>query len=138
MKSFGKAKQRNICRWVSAAKALPQTIIDKIDARVQSKGVNHNVKESYFFDNPYLCPAESKQQYKLSETWMESAVDQLFSQLDGGGCVSVKVFEDSICKTLKLSQAFVTAKEKRYGKLATDSPAWQEVVKDFEENVQTH
>ena len=88
-------------------------------------------------DNAYLCPPESKGQYKLDCEWGGHAIDQLFKTIDSGSAPTIKYFEDQVCKTMKLMQTFVKARERKYGKIATESKAWQNIVLDMKANMQT-
>ena len=88
-------------------------------------------EETYFMDNPYLCPGDSKALFRLPDDWAESAVDQLFSMMDSGTTVTAKTFEDSICKVLKYNAAWVASTERRFGKIALGSPSWSKVAKDL-------
>ena len=88
MSVYGKSRRRNICRWVSLAKRLPGEVITWIDTRVATKGLAHKMKDTYFYDNPYLGGSVSQAHQQLSAENSVKALNWLAVALDTGSAAT--------------------------------------------------
>ena len=59
---YGARKERDIRRWVLAAKVLHDDVLQCMSDRIAAVGLNHGVGSSFIFDNPFICvpPAQSR------------------------------------------------------------------------------
>ena len=104
-----------------------------LKARIASHGIGHGVGETLIFDNEYLVPPASKKTHALgSPLWQGSAFIHLFYEIDTGSKMTKDTFEQQVCKTLKASELFVTAMERKFGNNIVQScMAWKQLKHDL-------
>ena len=104
-----------------------------LKARTASHGIGHGVGETLIFDNEYLVPPASKKTHALgSPLWQGSAFIHLFYEIDTGSKMTKDTFEQQVCKTLKASELFVTAMERKFGNNIVQScMAWKQLKQDL-------
>ena len=85
---YGKSKRRSIHRWLTLAKRLPREVIGWVEARVANKGLEHSIRDAYFYDNPYLGGTSSQLQLQLPASSAVAALDWLAVALDTGSAAA--------------------------------------------------
>ena len=82
--SLRQTKMRSIKRWTEASERLDDSVLDMLGERTQSMGLQSRVKDTYIFDNEFLCPPIAKQTQVLLNNWQGDAYRQLFQEIDIG------------------------------------------------------
>ena len=127
---YGSGRRRNVNRWIAAAKALPDELLEAIRARVSEKGLKHNVSDRFVFDNPYVVGHEAQTQMRLSPMGMKAVFQQLFLALDQGLSVKVEDFQSSYCAPMKVLTIFIERTERKWAVwgACADNERWQAFV----------
>ena len=81
---YGKSKRRSVHRWLSLAKRLPCEVLQWVEARVAKKGLAHGIRDTYFYDNPYLGGTTSQVHQQLNASSAVAALEWLAAALDTG------------------------------------------------------
>ena len=105
---------------VRAAKSIDEAVQDKFATMPQLKG-------GYVFDNPYFSGGGHE---RLTPSYAIMALD-LFTQqggLDADNEWSVKKFHSSVCLPLRVVELWEKQQIKRFGAVASNSPAFRRVV----------
>jgi hypothetical protein len=74
-------------RWLDLALRLPNQVVDWLDARVQSKGLNHGFNDSFFADEVFVA---SDARLRLPPQWQIALLTQAADVMDampGSGMV---------------------------------------------------
>ena len=85
---YGKTKRRSISRWLALAKRLPCEVLKWVDERVARKGMKHGIKDTYFYDNPYLGGSTSQAHQQLTASSAVAALEWLGVALDTGSAAA--------------------------------------------------
>lgn len=120
---YGQGRRRSVARWVTAAKALPDTVVDAIRVRVAEKGIKHGVSDRFVLDNPYIVGHEVQAQWLLAPAAMISVFLQLFQALDQGIKVNVEDFQTVYCQPMKMLTTWFDRVERRWGEWGANAEA---------------
>ncbi len=125
---YGEARRRNIHRWIASARALPETVLEWVRARVISKGLEHKILAGYFLDNPYFCGSPGQAHLFLGTDSMLGALAMLAETLDNGTRVSKEDFQSHFCAPVKVAAAWVARAERKYQKWCEGNDAWTKLA----------
>ena len=110
---YGNGKEQTIGRWVRAAKGLDTATLETLKQFPKIKG-------SYIWDNYYLITSTTRSRDKLSPPF---AADALAILAEHGDELTAAAFTNKVCKPMRVLEIWHTLMCKRYGSVATLSPA---------------
>ena len=113
LRLYGPGKKSTIGRWVRAAKCIDKDVLIRLAGMPELKG-------SYIWDNQAMVGGGSSLRSKLGSTMALRALDVLAAHADD---ISTNSFEENICKPMKLLEVWHGLMSKRYGSVASQSPA---------------
>ena len=112
---YGEVKKSTIGRWVRAAKGVHPEVLESLKAFPDMRG-------SYLWDNGYLVLSQAKARERLGPEFAVIALGILQEWKDD---LNDQKFRDTVCKPLKYLEVWITLMGKRYGAVATNSPAFK-------------
>ena len=75
--TYGAKKKSSIKRWISATKAISDSVLAVIEDWVARYGLNHGLRDGYFYNNDSLVGPEAKVSTRLPETYAVAALQAL-------------------------------------------------------------
>ena len=103
---YGSRKERDIRRWVLAAKVLTDDVLQCLTDRITAAGLDHGIVSSQIFDNPFICVPPGQSKSMLPSHLKVAALSQLFDTIDNGTRVTTQSFQSEFCKPLPMAQWF--------------------------------
>ena len=119
---LGASKHSTCYRWICLARDLDEKVLDHI--RVNNK----NLFGSYIVDNKFFLGRGEAARFKLTPEFAMVALDQLFETLEGGKIVSAKEFIAEFCNPAKALESWQKQQIGRFGRVASEFPAFKRVV----------
>ncbi|MCP4240445.1 MAG: hypothetical protein GY772_07750, partial [bacterium] len=115
---YGEGKKATVGRWVRAAKGLHPETAAALKNHPEMKG-------AYLWDNSYLVPSSSRARDRLAPKFALIALELLSQHSEE---LSASAFVEKVCKPLRLLEVWHSLMCKRYGSVATMSPALGRLV----------
>lgn len=115
---YGEGKEQTVGRWIRAAKGMDKGTIDLLKLYPKVKG-------AYVWDNSFLVVSTTRQRDKMSSAFAADAFKLL---LEHDAELTAKGFMERVCRPLRLLEVWVCLMSKRYGSVATLSPALTRVT----------
>ena len=110
-KLYGPKKERDIRRWVHAARVLEESVLQCLTDRTSSAGLNNGITRTYIFGKSYICAPAGEDRHMLPSGLNVQALTQLFNQLDTmpGVRITSTSFQTDYCKPLFPAQCLNTS-----------------------------
>lgn len=115
---YGEGKEPTVGRWVRAAKGMDKATVDVLKQYPKVKG-------AYVWDNSFLVVSTMRQRDKMSPAF---AADAFRLLLEHDTELTAKGFVEKVCRPLRVLEVWVVLMSKRYGSVATLSPALTRVT----------
>ena len=123
LKIYGPGKRTTVWRWISVAKALEPSVLEKCSTR-------SHFPQSYVFENKYFLAVGADAKYRLSETYKLKVLDALFDSLGSGCPVTTSAFQSDLCMPMKYVETWVATNVKKFGQLA-NSPPFERICRNL-------
>ena len=118
---YGGGKEHAIGRWLRAAKGMdPETLV--------ALAAYPKLKGSYVWDNSYLVLSSTRSRDKLSPAFAAAALQVAE---ENSAELTAATFVEKACKPMRLIEVWRTLMCKRYGSVASQSPALVRVVESL-------
>lgn len=115
---YGEGKRTTVGRWTRAAKGMDAETVALLKQFPEMKG-------AFLWDNSYLVASATRARDKMSPTFARMALQLLVEHADD---LSASAFTDKVCKPMRVLQVWQTLMIKRYGSVASNSPALERLV----------
>ena len=119
---LGATKHSTCYRWVCLARDLDDQVLNHIRQN------NRNLLGSYIVDNKFFLGRGEAARFKLSAEFGMVALDRLFDNLEGSKSVSAKEFVSDYCNPMKALETWQRQQIARFGRVASDFPAFKRVI----------
>ena len=119
---LGDAKRATCYRWVCLARDLHEEVLNYI------KTTRKHLTVGFVADNKFLLGRGESARFKMTTEFACVALDRLFDALDSGKSVSAKQFMEEYCTPMKNLENWHASQVKRFGKIATEFPAYKRVL----------
>ena len=110
---YGEGKEQTVGRWIRAAKGMDKGTIDLLKLYPKVKG-------AYVWDNPFLVVSNQQTRSKMSVPFAADAFKLL---MEHDQELTARGFVERVCRPLRLLEVWVSLMSRRYGSVATLSPA---------------
>ena len=117
---YGPAKVSTVGRWVRAAKGMSQEVIESLKTYEDLKG-------NFLWDNAYIVASPSHTRSQLTPQYAIKALDTLRERMSSEP-LSSQTFQEKICVPMKIVEVWRALMIKRYGSVASNSPALDRLV----------
>ena len=118
---YGPAKESTVGRWVRAAKGVSQEVMETFKDYEDLKG-------TFVWDNPYIVACPSNTRNQLGAQYAVSALTTLRERNATPEPLSAHMFQEKICKPMKIVEVWRALMVKRYGCVASNSPALERLT----------
>ena len=86
--------------------------------------LEHKVRDTYLYNNPYLGGSMSQAQQVLSSEGAVAALEWLAHELEAGNAVSAAEFQTRCLAPVKFAMSRISAQEKKHGAWLEALPVW--------------
>jgi len=115
---YGPGKRSTVGRWIRAARGIDEDVFEHLKTFPELRG-------TFLWDNNYLIvSAGAKQREQLSSKFAVKALRILQNNPDCTG----PAFQDKVCKPMKVVEIWMALMTKRFGSVASLSPAMHRLV----------
>lgn len=115
---YGDGKKTTVGRWTRAAKGMDVETVELLKQFPDMKG-------SFLWDNSYLVASATRARDKMSAKFAGRALELLAEHSQE---ISASAFVSTVCKPMRVVEVWQTLMIKRYGSVASLSPAMERLV----------
>ena len=115
---YDEGKEQTVGRWIRAAKDMDKATIDLLKLYPKLKG-------AFVWDNSFLVVSTTRQRDRMSSAFAADAFKLLLEHVAE---LTSKQFVEKVCRPLRVLEVWLCLISKRYGSVATLSPALTRVT----------